>query len=252
MGQQTKPVLARFPEKTATVPPAVAEGQKRWCFSFRFWKQIEYFGLDKCKPAWFVSLLDRLAEMSDVPIDDFRASIQSRKARRYHAIDWDQKNIPIQRNMLTWVQSDYLDNPDEFPLAQFQVSKALGRIVGFWDERDVFNIVLLDPLHNIQPCKSYNYKVNPCSPLACEHTALLIALEKVRNAACPSEGCPVLAALNSLPQLEYNGEVIVVPVDVGTGEWVNTLIASNRVDSVTDVLEAGLLAIEDRGTSESA
>ena len=101
--------------KGPVVNPASDEGKKasgapgspdprRWAFSFRFWRQTEFFGLDKAQPTWFVSLLERLAELSGLVIDDFRSDAAARSYHRYHEIDWDQKNIPVRREDLTWIE----------------------------------------------------------------------------------------------------------------------------------------------------
>ena len=100
---------------------------------------------------------------------------------RYHHINWDQKNIPIQRKDITWLDDMYLSNEAEFPILQFQISKSFGRVVGFWDENHLFNIILLDPLHNIQPSKSYGYKVDRCGPLSSEYTQLLSHLDSLKQ-----------------------------------------------------------------------
>ncbi len=59
-------------DKKASGVPASPD-PRRWAFSFRFWRQTEFFGLDKAQPTWFVSLLERLAELSGLVIDDFRS-----------------------------------------------------------------------------------------------------------------------------------------------------------------------------------
>lgn len=113
--------------------------------------------------------MDKLTELSKKDIKDFVANGTGKDTWRYHPISWMQENIPVQREDLDWVHKDYLENKEEYPLLQFQISKSLGRVVGFWDEFQIFNIVLLDPLHNIQPSKDYNYRVNYCSPLDSEY-----------------------------------------------------------------------------------
>ena len=217
---------------------------RRWAFSFRFWRQTEFFGLDKAQPTWFVSLLERLAELSGLVIDDFRSDAAARSYHRYHEIDWDQKNIPVRREDLTWIERRYLDHPDEFPLVQFMISKALGRVVGFWDEDEIFNIVLLDPLHNLQPSRFHSYRIDPCSPLSCEYTSLILDLERVKGQACVAAGCPVRAALEAIPSRDHRCDVMIVQVEAGTRGWVDSLIASNRVDSVSEILEAGIITID--------
>lgn len=100
-------------------------------FSFKYFKQIDYFGLDRVDSKWFVSLLDRLSEFSTENITDFLSNRQKKEAYRFHPINWNQKNIPIKIHHLNWVDSAYIDNQDSYPMMQFQISKAFGRIVGF-------------------------------------------------------------------------------------------------------------------------
>src|SRR4051794_32604695 len=51
---------------------------------------------------------------------------------RYHEINWKARNVPINLEDLDWIDREYIKNQEEFPLVQFQVTKALGRIIGFW------------------------------------------------------------------------------------------------------------------------
>jgi len=242
---RNKPVVGPIPRKDQKTPVTTKpKGLRCWAFSFRFWRQIEFFGLDKAQPSWFVSLLERLTELSGLSVDEFRSDYSAKSYHRYHEIDWNQKNIPIARSDLHWIDRDYLDNPDEYPLAQFMISKALGRVVGFWDENDVFNIVLLDPLHNIQPSQIHNYRVDPCSPLSCQYTSLLFDLSGAKNQECISPECPVYAALQRIPSLDHRSDVIIAKVEEGTGELVHSLLASNRVESVNEIIEAGIISFD--------
>jgi hypothetical protein len=154
-----KPDPGRTPQKTSKIDSGSKPSSKKvdsgkkpekkpWLFSFRFWEQIRYFGLDESSSSWFVSLLEKFTECSKEDLDKFRSDPGKRDAYRFHEINWSQKGIPIQKEHLTWVDATYLNNSTEYPFVQFQISQALGRIVGFFDEKEVFNIVLLDPLHN--------------------------------------------------------------------------------------------------------
>jgi hypothetical protein len=141
---RSKPNVGQVPHPNRKIPITKTPPKPlRWTFSFRYWRQIEYFGLDRAQPSWFVSLLERLVELSAHPIDDFFSNSPAKKYYRYHEIDWDQKNIPIKREDLAWLDHDYLVNSEDYPLVQLMISKALGRIIGFWDEESVFCIVLL-------------------------------------------------------------------------------------------------------------
>jgi hypothetical protein len=246
-----KPVRDPVPHPQQRTPtPQRPSKPLLWTFSFRFWRQIEYFGLDKSQPSWFVSLLERLTELSKFEVDEFRSDPSSMRYHRYHKIDWDQKNIPIKREDLNWIDSDYRINPDDYPLGQFMISKGMGRVVGFWDENNVFCIVLLDPLHNIQPSQYYSYKIDPCSPLACQYTSLLIDINNARNQKCDALGCPVRMALDRIPSLDRHEVREVIVVEKGTGEWISSLIASNRIESIRDVIEAGILVIDTGGIDD--
>lgn len=193
------PVLDREPVQHKNPVLLSTPGDNRWSFSFRFWNQIEYFGLNKSQPKWFVSLLEKLKELSDKQIDKFLADGTERDAWRYHPIDWNQKNIPIQQKDLEWIDSAYKDNPIDYPLLQFQVSQALGRVVGFWDENNIFNIVLLDPHHNIQPSKPHNYRVDACSPLSCEYTSLLFEIDTIKRLRLCKDKCGYTDILEQIP-----------------------------------------------------
>jgi hypothetical protein len=155
--------------------------EKFWTFSFRQYRQIEFFAFDnpKISTKWFVSLLQRLADLGRTRLDEVFLDKRAADQAHFHPINWTQKNIPISRDDLHWVDEKYLKNPDEYPIRQFAISNSLGRVIGFLDESRVFQIILLDPLHNIQPTKSYGYQVNPCNPLDCELTQLRASIEHV-------------------------------------------------------------------------
>jgi len=225
--------------------PVVPEtGEKKWVFSFRFWRQIEFFGLDKSESKWFVSLLEKLTDLSKIEINKFISDKQTKNSYRYHHINWNQKNIPIQRKELKWIESDYLENEEEFPLVQFQISRALGRIVGFWDENSVFNIVLLDPLHNIQPSKDFNYKVDPCNPLSCQYTSLLLDITAMRSKTCENKNCPYQSALDSIPTNSNYKNVLMHYIDDDDMESIN-FFSENKNLSVTEILQCGIMCMED-------
>lgn len=214
---------------------------KRWTFSFRFWQQREYFGLSSKEAKWFVSLLVRLVELSRLEVDQFRSDRTVQDAWRYHPINWTQTNIPVQRADLDWIDPVYLKNETEYPLYQFMISTALGRVVGFWDENDVFNVVLLDPLHNIQPTKRFNYRVDKCYPVSCMYSSLLIELQNAQVVACTGTNCPADRAFRGLPSNDHKTEVILVPLDQTTQQSIAALIADGEIQSYSDLLESGLL-----------
>lgn len=68
------------------------------------------------------------------------SNFTARDAYRFHPIDWAAKNIPIQRMDFDWIERKILENVDEYPFLQFQVSTALGRVIGFFDEIEMITL----------------------------------------------------------------------------------------------------------------
>jgi hypothetical protein len=170
-----KPVAGSIPPavptpKTGTVPP-----KTKWRFSLRFWRQVNYFGIDQCDKSWFVSLLERLVDLSSSDIEDLTTG-RSASGIRFHPIDWEKKNIPIARKDIDWL-GNYAS--EDFDFVQFHISKALGRVVGFFDEEKVFNVVLLDPFHNIQPSGTFNYRVRATHVSQCQLTKLTVTMQNL-------------------------------------------------------------------------
>ena len=202
----------------------------KWIFSFKFWNQVEYFGLGESEPKWFVSLLDQLKDLSKKNRKDILESKAFKQAYRYHKIDWKHKNTPIARNDLNWIDKDYLENEEEYEMYQFQISKALGRIVGFWDENLIFNIVLLDPLHNIQPSNYNAYKVNDTSILTCQYSSLLNDIKKAKS----------LDEVKVCPTNSNNTDVIMHFVSEKMISEIKSLLDRGVVNSIEDILELGV------------
>lgn len=246
MSKSPKPLLGSVEPTTNKTPKLSSENEKKWAFSFRFWRQIENFGLDRTDPTWFVSLMDKLSELSKKDINDFVSNGSEKDTWRYHPINWTQKNIPIQRSQLDWIQKDYLNNEAEYPLLQFQISKALGRVVGFWDEDQIFNIVLLDPLHNIQPSKYYNYRVDYCAPLDSEYALLHKRILDIKNNCnCSDHHCTFREKINTLDATPILTNAVFHFIE--DLEWAETqdFIDSGIIDSARDVYLWGISALKD-------
>jgi len=254
MKNSPTPVLEKIPGKRAPSPVVseLPDRPLRWTFSFRFWRQIQYFGLDKTAASWLVSLLEKLTTLSGEKVDDFLADGLKKKSWRYHDISWTQKNIPVQRKDLHWLAKDYLENEAEYPLVQFQISLGLGRVVGFWDENQVFNIVLLDPLHNMQPSKTFSYRLNPCSPLPCKYTTLLLDVERAKNNKCPVDACPVDAAVRLIPDKNHCYDVCILRLDSDIADAAEELIKKGTAKSMQDIVETGVLSFSGTQSAEQS
>lgn len=241
MSRVSKPII---PKPLASVSDATPKTEKPkdklWTFSFRFWKQIEYFGLSHTNKEWLISLLERLQNLSQEKLDDFRVDQGKRDRYRYHGINWSQKNIPIQRTDLNWIPADYLNNETEFPLQQFSISTGLGRIVGFFDETQTFNIVLLDPLHNIQPAKDYAYKVAKCQPATGCYELLYNQLQNIKKNMQQSchvdnkQNCILHEQLEKTPTNQGSFGVIVLAAD--RFNVIEAFIADNGFESIDELI----------------
>jgi hypothetical protein len=239
-----KPVLDSHFKSIACPPPSPsAPARKKWIFSFRYWREIEFFGFNRTNSGWFVSLLERLADLSNEDLDRFTRDRSKKNALRYHKIDWGQKNIPIQRSEFVWLPKDILENEEELPFLQFQLSKSLGRVVGFWDRDFVFNILLLDPFHNIQPSKHYDYRVDPCSPLCCDYTKLLISIDAILDSQCYERECEVAARIKSIRTTrEYlqDSNVIVLKITDDEMDFAKLLVEQKKIKTIRDLILDGL------------
>ncbi len=124
-------------------------------FSFEFFREREFFGIGDCDVHWFSSLLDAIKRYSERKIVD----IMYEKSSRFHRIKWSQPNIPIKFEDLSWLPKNdqILIGPDE--ICQLNITQGSGRIIGFI-VGTTFYVVLLDPMHNMQPSEDYNYVVD--------------------------------------------------------------------------------------------
>lgn len=215
---------------------------KLWTFTFRFWSQVEHFGVPS-RPGWYVSVLSRLQQLSKEPIEQLQDRLKA-SALRYHEIDWKARNIPVSRTDFGSVPREYLDNEDEYPFYQVHISKAVGRIVGFWDEEGVFNVVIFDPLHNIQPSKHVAYNVQPSPILDCEFTSILRAVETVKGTQCDSSSCRLNGAIQKLPtHHQESPEVLVLPFMPGAIETATKLLDEGKAKSMSEIFETGVLSL---------
>jgi hypothetical protein len=224
------------------------EKPKLWTFSFRFWSQLEHFGVPK-RPMWYVSVLNRLQQLSKEPIEELQDHLKA-EALRYHEIDWSARKIPVQRNDFNTVPPEYRNNVDDYPFVQVHISKAIGRIVGFWDEDDVFNVVVFDPLHNIQPSRKVAYNVRPSPIFHCEYTSLLRDFDRAKNMPCNTADCKLNVAVQKLPTHQSSHEVLVLPFMDGTIKDAEKLIAEGKVKSMSDIFEAGVVSFLDKDAPE--
>lgn len=215
-----------------------SRSDKYWSFSFKYFREIDYFGIGNKDISWFSSLLERLRDVSNLELERFTSDRSLQDAYRYHPINWSQKKIPIQRSEFYWLPKDILENDEEFPFYQFQISTAVGRVVGFWYE-DIFYIIVLDPMHNIQPSKHYNYFVYSTKTVESDCSSLLADIDYLKKHICENEECKLKNELCKVPTKRYSENFYSFSLD---DEYHILLSEKLKNKSITDIIQLGLLA----------
>lgn len=228
--------------------PRVPSADRRISFAFTYWKQRDGFGVGDVKGEWFVALLERLGAYSEKRVDEFRADRASQDTLRYHLVDWGQRGIEIRREDLDWLPPVYRDNPEEYEIYQFEVTSGLGRFAGFWDEDDVFQIVLLDREHNLQPSKKHNWTTRKTRIAHSPHASFLTRVhELAKSVRCE---CGTSAKLTKLVNDAIPDHVLIAHVDVELAKRVRICDFS-----ITDLMAEVLRSLEEApavsGTSPS-
>ncbi|MBL0047518.1 MAG: hypothetical protein IPP32_05400 [Bacteroidetes bacterium] len=237
-----KPVVKESFVSRQPIIPANLQQSKKWTFSFEYFKHdLDYFGLGETPSGWFVSLLEKLKELSKEEIREIENNYARKKSNRYHKIDWDAENIPYKRADFKWLKKEILENDVEFPFFQFQVSLAMGRVVGFWDVgQEKFNIILLDTKHNLQPSKRYQYKVDDTSEIACDYTSLILDLDRLKKMSCSDANCACKLELGKLPTKLNRGNFVYCLIE--DDSYYEDFIGRCKDKSLTELLEMGLLS----------
>lgn len=222
--------------------------RRKITFSFSYFRQIPDFEIGGCSQAWYVGLMERLKILGTMTPQEVLEENRGSTALRCHPIDWNAKNIPIQRKELNWLPKEILDNEDDFPMMQFSISTSTGRIVGYFDrDSSVFHIVLFDPNHNIQPSKKTNYQIQPTTKGISQYDDLLNKLEKIKKIVedCSDKSCKLHAHIEAIEELHDN--IVYVGLD---GDFYSTYQEILQKHSLQEILEQGIF--EFTGENEDA
>ena len=184
-----RPVLGKAPSNTKQPVIGTVRPKRRFVFSFKYYKQTEHFGIGSKDSGWFSAVLEKLSEISDYDYEYLSTNLRAKQAWRLHEVNFSAKGVLNPRASFDWVDRTYLENSVEFPFFQFQITKAHGRVVGFWDETGVFNIVVLDPNHNMQPSEYSDYKIRETVIARSDFAAAIITIEKAISVCGVTCGC---------------------------------------------------------------
>lgn len=236
------------PESVPRPDPGNIPRGKDLVFSFRYWAQSENFGVGDQKPGWFVSLLERLRSLSGMTYDELVRNRSMSGALRFHEIDWTGKNVPVKPDDFDWVPEQYRQNQEEFPFFQFHISKAMGRFFGFFDQTGVFQIVGLDPHHNIQPSAYNDYKVRKTTDGEA-HILSFTAAVSSNITPCAAKGCPQALKISSiLSELspEDDGHYLAFEATPEQLELFSDLVRKGEISGAADLLDMVLLTYEEK------
>jgi hypothetical protein len=234
---KNKPVLSQVQDLKKPVITHLPES--KWLFSFKDFQQIENFGLNGKDSGYFASVFYQLKTLSSINIDDLQRNFALKDSLRYHVIDWNARNIPLQRQSFSWVSNDILSNEEEFPFYQFHISQALGRVIGYWQE-NIFNILLLDPMHNMQPSSYANYQIRAAMPVDSDISVLLSEVDRIKQMECENEHCIIKSQLLSMSRSQKNSNALIFFLDDDFLSELNQLCAKH---SLSKLLENGLLRL---------
>ena len=145
-------------KKGPGLPAPQVSSKKKMSFGFQFWRQVDLFGIGTTDPQWTTSLLTRLGQLSQNYVEDIFENHTMRMTLHIHEINWGSRGTPMTREQFFELLPGQSRTEDVEPL-QIMISLGLGRIHGFLDGQQVFQIVLLDPNHNLQPSKRVDYQL---------------------------------------------------------------------------------------------
>lgn len=150
-------------------------------FSFRFFSQIENFGIKGKNDTWTTGLLEQLRNLSGKNFDEIITSHSTKDGLRLHRLDLSTGKSALTENELEKiVPKEYYPQGDDCEFWQFQISKANGRVIGFFNENHtIFYIVLLDPNHNAQLSDYSDYKIRKIDPCQSELDSLRCKISKL-------------------------------------------------------------------------
>jgi len=212
----------------------------KWTFSFQYFGQAHLFGLDQTDANWLAGFLERLRDLSGKSINEVARPGALHKALRYHKIDWNHRNTPVDRQHFNWLPKAILNNEDEFPFVQFAVSKALGRIVGFWDPDSVFQILVVDRNHNLQPSKKHNWQIRNTFMIESEFDKLRLKIDAIKNRKCEDPNCSIRGELHSIETCMIDLDIFILCLDEAFANRLHEIRSPEL--SIRDILEHGILA----------
>lgn len=167
------------------IPSSTDIRAKNVRFSLKYLREIKYFEWGDADINWYASFLKRLKELESHNWEEFSSNRSGISDQLYyHQVDWSLSRV-LKYSELNWIPKEYRNSKD-YPIYQFAVSQGKGRFHGFTDENGVFNILLIDLHHNLQPSQKHNYQTRPTHP----STTSLEHIHSCINTCDYANSCP--------------------------------------------------------------
>ena len=245
MPTRKKPSLGKAPSKTRLPVVDEVPPPRRFVFSYRYFRQLKYFEIGALNSGWFLAFFEKMTEISSKDFDALMTNFREKNAWRLHKIDWNHRSVPYQRNALNWIDRRYIENEEEFPFFQFQITKAFGRVIGFWDETGTFNVVFLDPMHNMQPSAHSDYKLREGVLAKSHFDAAICVVESVISACGTDCKCrPIYGKIQEALTASLPFETALVPMTADIFQRATACIQDGLADALSDILDLGLRQLE--------
>jgi hypothetical protein len=196
---------------------------------------------------WFIALLNRLRELCREKVDRFFQDYTFQDQIRFHEVDWSAASIPIQRTDLLGLPTNIRTNDEDYPIFQFHLSKGTGRIHGFWDTNYCFQVILLDPFHNLQPSKAVQYEVRPTVFGRCEYSLLKTAVDEANEQNCIGTECPLAKQLREVHRRsEEQKTVVIARITSDVAKELSDLRAQGNETSISEIVSFGISFFEEK------
>lgn len=205
-----RPEPNKIPRPKISDQPQVPKQNKKakgakFSISFAFWTQRENFGLSPKgdDSAWYVSLFDGLRGICAHDVDTIQCDPNLKNQLNIHRFDWSRGNMGIsisKKEFEDLIPLQYRNSPEYEPF-QIQVSTGHGRLIGFYDENNIFQLLLLDPNHNFCLSNYSEYKIRPTQKKLSQFEVMHNLVQAIKEDSlkhCKQTTCPALENVNEV------------------------------------------------------
>lgn len=238
-----KPLLDTVPSSKVPIEQT-KKTFKEVFFSFKYWQAIKNYELGDTDSKWVLSFISILKDLSLKDRDSLVNDSNLRNQLRYHRINWNAKGCKNKRVDFSWIDNDILENEEEFPFYQFRISKALGRVVGFWIY-NTFYIVLIDRKHNLQPSQYSNWKIKSTGSTGTNYDELLAQIDRIKSDVYPCNrvSCRYKPELDKIPHNKYEENILLHFISDEELCEIHKILDCGKANSIKDILLEGVLSI---------